>query len=66
MRVVVDLDCCQVYAQCCYAGPDHFEVRGHEILFYDPVPPEVKRAQQACPVRVIAVQPAGLAEGDGP
>lgn len=67
MRVVVDLNRCQGYAQCCYAAPDHFALRGHEILFYDPAPPdgkraEIERAQQACPVRAIAVEPPGLAE----
>ncbi len=45
MRVVVDLNRCQGYAQCCYAAPEYFEVRGHEILFYDPAPPETKRSQ---------------------
>ncbi|MDF2598749.1 MAG: ferredoxin protein [Methylobacterium brachiatum] len=69
MRVVVDLNRCQGYAQCCYAAPDHFELRGHEILFYDPAPPDAKRsqierAQQACPVRAIEIEPVGLAEGD--
>ena len=71
MRVVVDLNRCQGYAQCCYAAPEHFELRGHEILFYDPAPPEaqraqIERAQQACPVRAIAIEAAGLAEGDEP
>ena len=71
MRVVVDLTRCQGYAQCCYAAPEHFELRGHEILFYDPAPPDAKRsqierAQQACPVRAIEIEPAGLAEGDEP
>ena len=45
MRVVVDLNRCQGYAQCCYAAPAHFELRGHEILFYDPAPPEAARAR---------------------
>lgn len=67
MRVVVDLNRCQGYAQCCYAAPGYFEVRGHEILFYDPAPPEAKRAQierarQACPVRAIEVEPVELTE----
>jgi ferredoxin len=70
MRVVVDLNRCQGYAQCCYAAPEHFEVRGHEILFYDPAPPEAKRAQierakHACPVRAIEVEPLWLSEEDG-
>ena len=68
MRVVVDLNRCQGYAQCCYAAPEHFELRGHEILFYDPSPPDAKRAQieraqQACPVRAISVEPADIADG---
>ena len=71
MRVVVDLNRCQGYAQCCYAAPEHFELRGTEILFYDPAPPdakraEIERAQQACPVRAIAVEPADLAEDSAP
>jgi ferredoxin len=61
LRVVVDLNRCQGYAQCCYAAPGAFEVRGHEILFYDPAPPsarrsEIERAVQACPVRAISLQ----------
>ena len=70
MRVVVELNRCQGYAHCCYAAPEHFEVRGHEILFYDPAPPEAKRAQierakHACPVRAIDVESPGLSEEDG-
>lgn len=61
LRVVVDLNRCQGYAQCCYAAPGAFEVRGHEILFYDPAPPraqrgDIERAVQACPVRAISLQ----------
>ena len=61
LRVVVDLKRCQGYAQCCYAAPGAFEVRGHEILFYDPAPPqarrgEIERAVHACPVRAISLQ----------
>lgn len=60
MRVVVDLNRCQGYAQCCYAAPRRFELRGHEILFYDPAPPdaeqgEIERAVRACPVQAISV-----------
>jgi ferredoxin len=36
MRVVVDLNRCQAYAQCCYTVPDRFVLRGDEILVYDP------------------------------
>ena len=71
MRVVVDLNRCQGYAQCCYAAPESFELRGHEILFYDPAPPDearprIERAQQACPVRAIEIEPAGLSEEGEP
>ena len=71
MRVVVDLNRCQGYAQCCYAAPESFELRGHEILFYDPAPPEeararIERARLACPVRAIFVEAADLAEDDLP
>ena len=74
MRVVVDLNRCQGYAQCCYAAPEHFVLRGHEILFYDPAPPDAKRgaiarAVQACPVRAISAEgldaPARPEPGDG-
>jgi len=68
LRVVVDLNRCQGYAQCCYAAPDAFAIRGHEILFYDPTPPAerrgaIERAVQACPVRAISLQ-AGPDDGD--
>lgn len=68
MRVVVDLNRCQGYAQCCYAAPEHFELKGHEILFYDPAPPaekraEIERAVQACPVRAISLDTGGFEPG---
>jgi ferredoxin len=71
MRVVVDLNRCQGYAQCCYAAPEAFALRGHEILFYDPAPPEeararIERARLACPVQAIFVEAAGLREADLP
>ena len=70
LRVVVDLNRCQGYAQCCYAAPDAFILRGHEILFYDPAPPAtrrgaIERAVHACPVRAISLQ-AGADDGDMP
>ena len=70
MRVVVDLNRCQAYAQCCYAAPEHFVLHGDEILVYDPAPPAAARAAldravQACPVRAISLQ-AGADDGDAP
>lgn len=61
MRVVVDLNRCQAYAQCCYAAPGRFVLQGDEILVYDPRPPAseraaIDRAVQACPVRAIRVE----------
>ena len=61
MRVLVDLNRCQGYAQCCYAAPDHFVIEGHEALFYDPAPPasacaDIERARIACPVQAIRVE----------
>ncbi|MGU3466253.1 hypothetical protein ACLBXO_15495 [Methylobacterium sp. C33D] len=40
---------------------------GDEIQLYDPVPPDpkraqIERAQETCPVRVIAVEPGGFPE----
>ncbi|ACL55204.1 ferredoxin [Methylobacterium nodulans] len=61
MRVVVDLNRCQAYAQCCFAAPDSFALHGIEVLVYDPAPPperrrEIERAVQACPVRAIMLE----------
>ena len=61
LRVVVDLNRCQGYAQCCYAAPAHFAIEGHEALFYDPAPAasargDVERARIACPVQAIRVE----------
>lgn len=70
MRVVVDLNRCQGYAQCCYAAPESFELRGAEILVYDPAPSaehrgRIERAAQSCPVRAITVQADEPAAGAG-
>lgn len=58
MRVVVDLNRCQGYAQCVYAAPRHFVLHGREALVYDTAPDDadraaIERAAQACPVRAI-------------
>ncbi|WP_375462951.1 ferredoxin [uncultured Methylobacterium sp.] len=63
MKVSVDLNLCQGYAQCCYAAPDHFAIEGHEALAYDPAPSsaaraEIERARIACPVQAIRVEDA--------
>ncbi len=61
MKVVVDLNQCQGYGQCCYEAPDAFKLNGAEILVYDHAPNKrlrgaIERAAQACPVRAISVE----------
>ena len=58
MKVVVDLNRCQGYAQCAFAAPDVFTMRGDEALLYAPAPDDaqrqkVVRAAAACPVQAI-------------
>ncbi len=58
LRVSVDLNLCQAYAQCCYAAPRHFRIDGREALFYDPAPSaadrlDIERARLACPVHTM-------------
>ena len=64
MKVVVDLTRCQGYAQCAFAAPDVFTMRGDEALIYDPAPDDAERAKivraaAACPVQAIALEPSG-------
>jgi ferredoxin len=54
MRLVVELNRCQGYAQCVFLAPEVFELRGNEALHYDPNPDDaqrlrVLRAAAACP-----------------
>lgn len=61
LRVSVDLNLCQAYAQCCYAAPRHFRLLGREALFYDPAPSasaraDIERARLSCPVQAIRVE----------
>ena len=60
MRLVVDLNRCQGYAQCAFLAPDVFTMHGDEALLYDPhADPgqreKVARAAAACPVQAILV-----------
>ena len=60
IQVVVDLNRCQAYAQCCFLSPSVFQLHGQEALWYDPAPDEtqhehVLRAAAACPVQAITV-----------
>ncbi|WP_132251258.1 ferredoxin [Methylobacterium segetis] len=61
LRVSVDLNRCQAYAQCCYAAPRHFRIEGREALYYDPAPSAadrdaIEQARIACPVQAIHVE----------
>ncbi|WP_086722943.1 ferredoxin [Streptomyces carpinensis] len=58
MRLVVDLNKCQGYAQCAFLAPDVFTMHGEETLVYSPWADEeqrekVARAVAACPVQAI-------------
>lgn len=58
MRIVVDLNRCQAYAQCVFLAPKVFELHGEEALMYDPEVPEdqderVRQAAAACPTQAI-------------
>lgn len=60
MRVMVDLNRCQGYAQCAFLAPDVFVLHGEEALLYDAAPDagqyeHVRRAAAACPVQAVIV-----------
>lgn len=61
MRIAVDLNRCQAYAQCCFLAPDVFALRGQEVLLFEPEPDaaqllRVLRSAAACPVGAISVE----------
>ncbi|MGW1162537.1 ferredoxin [Streptomyces sp. NPDC002513] len=61
MRLVVDLNRCQGYAQCAFLAPDVFALHGEEALVYNPRAEEeqrakVARAVAACPVQAIMAE----------
>lgn len=58
MKIVVDLNRCQCYAQCAFLAPNVFEIHGEEALMYTPLVHEhererLRRAVAACPVQAI-------------
>jgi ferredoxin len=71
MRLIVNLNRCQGYAQCCFLAPEVFELHGEEALWFDPSPDEaqrerVMRAAASCPVQAIVVEsPAEDGRGAG-
>ena len=61
MRLVVDLNKCQGYAQCVPLAPEVLRLVGEEALAYDPNPDEsqrqqVLRAVASCPVQAIILE----------
>ncbi|MFI9773558.1 ferredoxin [Streptomyces sp. NPDC051956] len=73
MRIVVDLNRCQGYAQCAFLAPEVFAMHGEEALLYRPEADEAQRenlaqAAAACPVQAILVDavdaPAGAVSGE--
>lgn len=68
LRLVVDLNRCQGYAQCAFLAPDVFAMHGDEGLLYDPQAEDAQRervaqAVAACPVQAILVDELDLATG---
>ncbi|MEU6406596.1 ferredoxin [Streptomyces sp. NPDC046985] len=66
MRLVVDLNRCQGYAQCAFLAPEVFTMHGEEALVYNPraddeLKEKVARAVAACPVQAITAD--GLDDG---
>jgi ferredoxin len=60
VRIVVDLNRCQTYAQCVFAAPTVFWLHGQESLEYDYAPDDalrlkVEAAAAACPVQAISI-----------
>jgi ferredoxin len=65
VRLVVDLNRCQGYAQCAFLAPDVFAMHGDESLLYNPEAEEdrredMARAVAACPVQAITVEANSL------
>jgi ferredoxin len=68
MRLVVDLNRCQGYAQCAFLAPDVFAMHGDEALLYNPHADDaqrehVARAVASCPVQAILVDDLGDGAG---
>lgn len=69
VRLVVDLNRCQGYAQCAFLAPEIFMMHGEEGLLYDPEPDEAQReklhrAAAACPVQAILVEAPDTPDAD--
>ncbi|MFF8532729.1 ferredoxin [Streptomyces sp. NPDC015532] len=78
VRIAVDLNRCQGYAQCAFLAPEIFAMHGEEALLYAPEADAAQRdklaqAAAACPVQAIlvdavepdAVEPGAVDTGGG-
>src|SRR5260370_7710538 len=62
IHVVVDLNRCQAYAQCCFFAPSVFKLHGVEALWYYPAPHASQRtpaphAPAPSPAHPLAADP---------
>jgi ferredoxin len=60
IRIKVDLNRCESYAQCVFAAPTVFWMTDRESLEFDYAPDDalrlqVERAVSACPVQAISI-----------
>jgi ferredoxin len=60
MRIAVDLNRCQFYAQCCFLAPETFRLDAEQVLTFHPRPDDsqreaVLRAAAACPTQAILI-----------
>jgi ferredoxin len=68
MRIVVDLNRCESYAQCVFAAPTVFWMKDVESLEFDYAPDDtlrmqVERAVAACPVQAISICQLDVSRG---
>jgi ferredoxin len=58
IKIVVDLNRCQSYAQCAFLAPNVFEIHGEEALIYTPLPPTTSASVSAGPQRPARCKPS--------
>jgi ferredoxin len=69
MRIAIDLNRCQGYAQCIPLAPKVLKLNGEEAVMYDPNPDDsqrqqVLRAAASCPVQAIIADFQDRAPGE--
>src|SRR5204862_1048205 len=60
MRIVVDLNRCQGYVQCCFLAPGVVELHGEEALWYDPAPDAAQRDHVRAPPQRVPCRRSSL------